>query len=542
MKKIYKTIFLCLLTSVLRPLTSFSQTAPAIDWQNTIGGDSADYLYSIQQTADGGYILGGFSASNISGDKAENSNGLNDFWIVKADAAGNIQWQNTIGGSDDDRLLSVQQTADGGYILGGYSKSNISGDKTENCIGIYDYWIVKTDAIGDIQWQNTIGGSGDDILYSIQQTSDGGYIFGGRSNSDISGDKTENSIGSGFTHDYWIVKTDATGNIQWQNTIGGNGGEELYSVQQTADGGYILGGHSFSNISGDKTENSNGGADYWIVKIDATGNIQWQNTIGGSDTDWFPVVRQTSDGGYILGGISYSNISGDKTENNWDPTLTTPDYWIVKTDATGNIEWQNNIGGSNYDTFYSIEQTSDGGYILVGYSDSNISGDKTENSNGYYDYWIIKTDATGNIQWQNTIGGSDYDRLHSIQQTTDGGYILGGRSSSNISGDKTENSIGGNDYWIIKLYPDTTTSIIQFPIYQLSISISPNPVTDKLNVILNNKELSEIILYDISSRKLLQKKFTNSVSLNTEQLSKGIYIYEVRDKNGLCKKGKVVKD
>src|SRR5688572_1611741 len=188
-----------------------------------------------------------------------------------------IEWQNTIGGSDHDELFSIQQTADGGYIAGGVSFSNMSGDKTENCMGAVDYWIVKTDSTGTIQWQNTIGGSNNDILTDIHQTVDGGYILGGYSSSNISGDKTENS---NFA-DFWIVKTDNLGNIQWQNTIGGSNHDLLFSLHQTTDGGYILGGYSLSNISGDKTENSNGSKDFWIVKTDNLGNIQWQNTIGG---------------------------------------------------------------------------------------------------------------------------------------------------------------------------------------------------------------------------------------------------------------------
>ena len=153
--------------------------AQEIEWQNTIGGNYTDQLYSIQQTTDGGYILGGWSESYISGDKTENSFGGSDYWVVKLDSIGNIQWQNTIGGNSGDGLYSVQQTTDGGYILGGVSTSNISGDKTENSQGYIDYWVVKLDASGNIQWQNTIGGNSDDYLTSIQQTTDGGYILGG---------------------------------------------------------------------------------------------------------------------------------------------------------------------------------------------------------------------------------------------------------------------------------------------------------------------------------------------------------------------------
>ncbi|MFQ5334969.1 MAG: T9SS type A sorting domain-containing protein, partial [Flavobacteriales bacterium] len=142
----------------------------------------------------------------ISGDKAENSQGLYDYWVVKLDASGTIQWQNTMGGSDIDNLLSIQQTSDGGYVLGGFSASPISGDKAENSLGFDDYWVVKLDASGAIQSQNTIGGSAYDELFSIQQTSDGGYVLGGRSESDISGDKTENCLGA---YDYWVVKLDS---------------------------------------------------------------------------------------------------------------------------------------------------------------------------------------------------------------------------------------------------------------------------------------------------------------------------------------------
>jgi hypothetical protein len=416
-----------------------------IEWQNTIGGTSGDMLYSLQQTSDGGFILGGTSSSNISGDKTENSwNNSGDYWILKTDSLGNIQWQNTIGGNNGDQINSIKQTTDGGYILGGISNSDSSGDKTENCQGSYDYWIVKTDSLGNIQWQNTIGGGSYDILRSVQQTTDGGYILGGNSLSDSSGDKTANSFGY---EDYWIVKTDSLGNIQWQNTIGGSESDFLFTVQQTTDAGYILGGYSLSDISGNKTDSSNGSEDIWIVKSDSSGTIQWQNSIGGSSADRTYSLQQTADGGYILGGWSRSNISGDKTEN----SIGIWDYWIVKTDAMGNIQWQNTIGGSNSDEPYSIQQTTDGGYIMGGFSDSNISGDKTENCNGAIDYWVIKTDSLGNIQWQKTIGGNDHDWLYSIQQTTDGGYILGGSSLSSFSVDKSENSIGNFDIWIVKL-------------------------------------------------------------------------------------------
>ena len=374
--------------------------ALAVQWNKSIGGSSEDVLFSLLLTADGGYILGGYSWSNISGDKTESSKGSNDYWVVKLDFAGNKIWDKTIGGNGNDALMSLQPTADGGYILSGSSSSNISGDKTENSKGFTDFWLVKLDAAGNKVWDKTIGGSSDDILNSAFPTSDGGYILGGYSNSNISGDKTENSRGF---YDYWVVKLDAAGNKVWDKTIGASMFDLLYSVRPTADGAYILGGWTPSNISGDKTENSEGGFDYWIVKLDAAGNKIWDKTIGGSGDDYLYSLEATADGEYILGGYSGSNISGDKTED----SKGAGDYWVVKLDAAGNKIWDKTIGGSDDDFLWSLYLTGDGGYILHGGSSSNISGDKTENSKGLYDYWMVKLDADGNKAWDKTIGGCE---------------------------------------------------------------------------------------------------------------------------------------
>ena len=438
-------------TSIFLLTTFFCNAQNAqydIKWQKTIGGSINDFLLSITPSPDGGYVMGGRSESNFTGDKTENSNGSYDYWVVKTDSLGNIVWQNTIGGSSTDFLFFITPTPSGGYILGGSSSSNISGDKTENCNGSYDYWVVKIDSLGAIQWQNTIGGSSAEELFSITTSHDGGYVLAGYSKSNISGDKTENSHGG---EDYWVVKIDSLGNIVWQNTIGGSDDEQLLSITSSSDGGYVLGGWSASNISGDKTETSNGVADYWVVKIDSLGAIVWQNTIGGNSHDELHSIIPSSDGGYVLGGDSPSDISGDKTEN----SNGYYDYWVVKIDSLGTIVWQNTIGGINGDGLNSISSSPDGGYVLGGTSGSNISGDKTENSNGNEDYWVVKIDSLGYIEWQNTIGGSYTEYLYSITPSPDGGFVLGGSSDSNISGDKIENSDGGYDYLVMKLYPSS---------------------------------------------------------------------------------------
>ena len=464
----------------------------------------------------------------MSGDKTEDSNGELDIWIVKTDATGNIQWQNTIGGSGSDGLWTIQQTADGGYILGGNSTSPASGDKTEGSNGDYDLWILKTDATGNIQWQNTIGGSGSDGLYAIEQLADEGFMIGGYSDSPLSGDKAENSNGG---YDYWILKTDATGNIEWQNTIGGAMDDFLFSMDQTTDGGYILAGSSESSISGDKTENSVG-ADYWMVKTDGTGNIQWQNTIGGDGYDAPCSVQQTADGGYMLGGYSTSDNTGDKTELSNGGN----DYWIVKTDATGNIEWQNTIGGAYDETLNSIMQTADGGYVLGGFSPSPISGDKTEDSNGVDDYWILKCDPNGTIEWENTIKAVGADQLFCVQETSDGGYILGGYSDSPISDDKTEDSNGLIDYWIVKFASDGPSSVAPSPSKRFSVSLAPNPACSQLAVTSSEASITELDVINALGQPVpLPQGSTNerSRTIDVSQLVSGMYSVRVKTRQGI---------
>ena len=337
-----------------------------------------------------------------------------------------IDWEVSLGGSGNDYAYSIQQTTDGGYIVAGYSSSN-DGDVTGNN-GYSDFWIVKLDAIGNITWQKSLGGSGGDYAYSIQQTTDGGYIVAG---SSIVTSPSGNS-------DFWIVKLDAIGNITWQKSLGGSNDADAVSIQQTTDGGYIVAGAYVAD---------NFNFDSWIVKLDAIGNITWQKSLGGSYDDRASSIQQTTDGGYIVAGYSSSN-DGDVTGNNGNK-----DYWIVKLDATGNITWQKSLGGSGGDDASSIQQTTDGGYIVSGYSES-IDGDVTGN-NGNVDYWIVKLDATGNITWQKSLGGSYDDVAYSIQQTTDGGYIVAGLSASD-DGDVTGNN-GGVDSWIVKL--DATGNI-----------------------------------------------------------------------------------
>jgi hypothetical protein len=309
--------------------------------------------------------------------------GLVDIFLIKTYANGNIQWAKTYGGTDDDVAYSAQQTSDGGYIVAGETRSFGAGYR--------DIFLIKTDASGNLQWAKTYGGTYWDVAYSVQQTSDGGYIVAGYTES----------FGAGYG-DIFLIKTDANGNVQWAKTYGGTYGDKAYSVQQTSDGGYIVAGYTDSFGAGY--------ADAFLIKTYANGNVIWAKTYGGTGYDKASYVQQTSDGGYIVAGYTGSFGAGYI------------DVFLVKTDANGNIMWAKTYGVTDIDGAFSVQQTSDGGYIVAGITHS-FGVDSA-------DIFLIKTDANGNVQWAKTYGGTDDDWAYSVQQTSDGGYIVAGWTGS----------------------------------------------------------------------------------------------------------------
>lgn len=298
--------------------------------------------------------------------------------------------------------------------------------------GNYDYWILKLSTTGIIEWQKSYGGSGRDYANDIALTTDGGYIIAGSSESN-DGVISENH----GDHDYWIVKISDNGEVQWEQSFGGTHYESANSIEQTSDGGYIIAGQSSSNdgdVSGHHgpTNQINQLYDYWIIKTDSTGTIQWQNSYGGTSSEIATCIRQSSDGGYIVSGTSESE-DGDVSIN-----FGYTDYWIVKLDSLGAIEWEKALGSFAYDEAHSIQQTNDGGFVVAGGS-----------ANNDWDYRIIKFDSGGNILWDKYFGGTSIDVAHSIQQTTEGGFIVGGYSGSNNGDISTTH--GSYDCWLIKL-------------------------------------------------------------------------------------------
>jgi PKD repeat protein len=437
---------------------SFAQNALVKMWDQRLGGTNNEWLNSFHQTSDGGYLLGGMSNSTANGDKTQDTVGGPDFWVVKVDSAGNKIWDKDFGGVKSDGLICMLQTPDGGFILGGTSNSGISGDKTADTWGDYDYWLVKIDSLGNKEWDKDFGGTGTDALNTLLITDDGGYMLGGVSKSGISGNKTEpNRDTSGFTYDYWIVKTDSAGNMEWDKDFGSAGTDQFYSMIQANDGSYMLAGFSHYGISGDKTQTGWGGPDFWIVKTDSAGIKLWDKVFGGTNGDYPYDLLQTPDGGYILAGVSNSDVGGDKSEPRWDTVGYTGDYWLLKIDFLGNKEWDRTFGGT-IDEFDigSFSLTSDGGFLLAGNSLSQASGNKTENNLGAGQGWVVKTDSMGNLNWEKTIftlpDGGFFLTL--ATQSADGCYVFARATTGGIAGHKSQPNRDStnltSDYWIVK--------------------------------------------------------------------------------------------
>lgn len=418
--------------------------SPPIEWERSYGGSLLEEFGSIRQTSDGGYILTGESTSSDN-DLTEN-NGLHDLWLLKIDGSGGLVWQKSFGGTQMEKAHAVEETSDGGFIVAGESSSN-DGDVTNNN-GDRDFWILKVNSAGALLWQKSYGGSNWESAQSIQQTVDGGYIVAGESASNdgfVTGNQGD--------MDFWVVKLDSLGNLSWQKSFGGSSWDSAEAVQLTADGGYIVAGSSESN-DGDLNLNQ-GDKDYWIVKLDANGAMEWQRSMGGSSWDTSHSIQQTADGGYIIAGESKSSDGDvDQFHKGLSPTSTAPyakhgdrDYWIVKLNASGQIVWERLYGGADWDAGHSVQETADQGYIISGYSNSNDI-DVTGN-HGNWDYWILKLGYTGTIEWQKSLGGSLHDIGTCVRTTADGGFIVAGSAWSN-EGDLSVN-YGSNDIWVVKL-------------------------------------------------------------------------------------------
>jgi len=350
-------------------------------WAKTYGGNDHDWAHSIKQTNDGGYIvLGRTNSFGFAHGPA--------LWILKLSSAGDVEWQKIFGeGNSDHWPHSIQQTVDGGYVVAGEARTWGASS---------DIWVLKLSSAGDVEWQKAYGGNDDDAAHSVQQTMDGGYIVAGETRT------------WGASSDIWVLKLSSAGDVEWQKTYGGDADESAYYVQQTMDGGHIVVGNTNSFGAGS--------IDFWVLKLSPVGDVEWQKTYGGSDSDEVHSVQQTVDGGYIVaGGIN-----------------------VLKLSSEGDIEWQHSYGTV---VARSVQQTMDGGYIVAG-----TGGGGGDLLVSYANSGILKLSFNGEIEWQKAYGGGFEDQASSIQQTSDEGYIFAGNTISF--------GVSRSDYnfWIFKLF------------------------------------------------------------------------------------------
>lgn len=462
--KIFIMIFIFVIT--------ISGQVPDTLWTKTYGGAGSEVGYSVDQTNDGGFILAGFSDSFGSGGY--------DVWLIKTDEWGDTVWTKTYGGLLNDVAFTVHQTIEGGYILSGLTDSFGNGNE--------DFWLLRTDENGDTLWSKTYGTTAREWCRYSNQTSDSGFILIGLIDS-------LNFI----NWDLLLLKTDKNGNTVWTKTYGGEHFESGFGIEQTSDCGYILVG--FTNSYGA------GGNDVWLMKTNEIGDSIWTKTFGGPYSDGGYCVKQTSDGGFIIAGSTESIGSGGR------------DIWLLKTNENGDTLWTKVFEG--YESPTSIQQTIDGGYIISGYTSTFGEGD--------YDAWLIKTDANGSILWKGTFGGEDLDEAFSVQQTKDSCYIIVGGTRSfgpddlwlfKIKSDSIVNvedkNLTPSEFILSQNYPNpfNSSSVIKYSIpksSQLKIKIF-NTLGEEIETLVNEEKLAGI--YELT--------------WNAVKLPSGVYFYRLQ--------------
>lgn len=571
-----------------------------IQWQNALGSGAGETGYDVFQTADSGYVFAGSCGGN-SGDVSGN-HGSVDYWMGKLNSQGVLQWQKAFGGSSVEIGFRVHQTLDGGFAMTGLSAtSNGSGDAVGTHYGGQDFWFVKTDASGNIQWQKKYGGSGTEQSYDFLQNTDSTYVICGLSGSSAGSGLVTNNFGS---NDYWVVKISPSGNVIWDKNYGGSGSDRPFSIAKTNDGGYILNGTTNSTDS--MVTNYHGGAfDYWVIKIDGNGVLQWQRTLGGSGEDFGKSVQQTADGGYLVAGRTEST-DGDVTGNHgmfdyWLVKLDATGSNVLWQRCYGGSA--NESAPPTFNVFMNAMEMADGTHLMAGYTYStdgdvvgNVSTTSTDDN-----FWVVKMDAcpltltssaTASIcpgdtyQFGTqllTAAGTYTDTTQSIHgcdsiitlqlslhpaTTTpvigaNGSVLSTGTYAGyqwNLNGQPIPNAddqnltiTGGGSYTVTVTDANgcsatsapflSTMGVTEFS--SGTVSIYPNPTTSDI-VISLPAEMEEItvLILNLEGKILLSKNYASSstISLSLQDFKTGIYFVKIMDKQGNFAVKEVVKN
>ncbi|MBA3648664.1 MAG: T9SS type A sorting domain-containing protein [Chitinophagales bacterium] len=461
--------------------SAFSLVAQSSEFAKTIGGTNEDWAQSVVQSPDGGFVLTGITYSRGAGGE--------DVFLVKTNAAGDTVWCKTFGGSMDDYGYKIHNTSDGGMLITGHTKSFGAGD----CDG----YVIRTDANGRELWEHTYGGIGDDVVYGEAELPNGDFIMTGF---------TENFGAAG--RDIFLIRTDAGGNLTWTKTIGGSADDYGKFIALTHDGNIVLGATTNSYGAGDN--------DFFLVKADFDGNVLWTKTIGGIANDDMWSMHVTTDGGFIMTGVTFSYGNGKG------------DCYLAKADAVGDVEWTRTFGGEGNDRGNSVNETSDGGYIMTG--TLIPAGDSVG------DAYLVKTDANGNKLWEKIFGGLNDDNGNSVIESSDEGLVIAGRTVS--FGE------GWSDVYFIKTDAEgNVVSGIGAINGNHTVSIFPNPIKNNAIIkVSGTGALMTIIISALNGEEV--KRISGITSANIifyrNQLPAGTYLYSLIRKDEVIDRGKII--
>jgi hypothetical protein len=529
---------ICIIIHLIIYAPSFSQL-PGIQWQKCYGGGFSDGGQIVRQRTSGNYLIGGISNSSdgdVIGHHVDTFN-YADYWVIETDAAGNLLWNRCYGGSNDDVLHDLQLTPDGGFIMVGYTAS--VDDDVTGLHDAVDIWVVKCDNIGNIEWEKCYGGTGDDLGQSIIIDKSGGYMVIGSTTSfdyDVIGHHYD--IACGLCDDVWLIRLDTAGTILWSKCYGGGWGELGYTIIQTSDSGYIAAAMTRSDdgdVNGNHVGMGGSSNDYWIFKIDKNGNLLSQRCFGGSNDDWSDNTPK------LISTLDncYAFIACSKSN---DSDLTSnygfADLWFFKIDSNLNFVFKKSYGGSMPDIGSDAIQLQDSSFLIVGYTLSN-DFDITFNHSFVSDIWLLRTDKNGNLLDQECLGGSDMDQAYSIQQTLDSGFIINGFTAS------TDGDVSGlhsaTDVWAVKLasLPDVIVNY-STPALNFSCEFSSFQHSISLSFYADQKENVQVELLDITGKVLLKQQVKTSDGFNKQQfpvnLSKGVYLVRLTTARGAVSK------
>lgn len=499
-----------------------AQQVPDVEWHAMYGGMAEDNLGCFLPLDSGNFLLAGSSMSNNGIASGNHFPGRTDAMLFKTTAAGQITWHRMYGGTQWEGAGHIVRCANGGAIFIGTTNS-VDGDISGSFHGVADVWVVRIDDEGEILWDRLYGGPWNDSGMAIGETHDGGFLFIGSIGSTSEGGDIDPGMGG-----YWLVKLDSTGEILWQSRFGGSSWDLPYSMHLTADGGCIIAGYTWSD-DGDVTGYHPGlSGDGWVVKVDASGQLQWQKALGGSGNDLLSDMAVMADGSYVVTGYTNSN-DGDVSFNHGGI-----DAWVVKLDPTGNIVWEHTLGGTGTDHLNSVVATDEGGLVLAGYTNS-LDGDVSQHIGGF-DGWVVNLDSLGNLLWELSMGGSADDSFSRIVKAPDGGLLIGGISKSN-DGHATGNQ-GLQDIWVVKLGPEVVGMLEQA--VRIPITVYPNPATDLVQVEYPGAASGEVCLevLDAAGRPVLSPACQGARPggqqwvLDASPLPPGAYLLCVRSTEG----------